>query len=106
MFLTVWLMTKYSFSFQTYNTRKYIQFDCPVFFFFENRRNTPLFLSLSLSLSLSLFELLTLLLLIVECASLSLELSADIRDVDDDESCCNDNGRGGDPSNRVVPQPM
>lgn len=38
----------------------------------------------------------------VDCASLSLELSADTRD--DDVSCCNDNGRVF-ASNRVAPQP-
>lgn len=38
----------------------------------------------------------------VDCASLSLELSADIRD--EDVSCCNDNGRVF-ASKRVDPHP-
>lgn len=54
-----------------------------------------------MSLSLPLL-LTTLPALIVDCASLSLELSADTRD--DDVSCCNDNGRVF-ASNRVAPQP-
>lgn len=62
----------------------------------------PVFLSLSLSL---LLPLLILLPLIVDCASLSLELSADIRD--DAVSCCKDNGRVlPTVSNRVDPQPI
>lgn len=57
----------------------------------------PLFLSLSLPLLLTPLPA-----LIVDCASLSLELSADTRD--DDMSCGSDNGRVF-ASNRVAPQP-
>lgn len=56
----------------------------------------PVFLSL-------LLLLLTLLPLIVECASLSLELPVDTRDVDE-ASCCSEMGRGV-ASKRVSPQP-
>lgn len=73
-------------------------------FFFENSRNIPLPVFLLMSLSL-LPPLFTLLPLIVDCASLSLELSADIRDMDDDVSCCNDSGRVFVASKRVLPQP-
>lgn len=73
-------------------------------FFFENSRNIPLPLFLLMSLSL-LPPLFTLLPLMVDCASLSLELSADIRDIDDDVSCCNESGRVFVASKRVLPHP-
>lgn len=57
----------------------------------------PVFLSL-------LLLLFTLLLLMVDCASLSLELPVDTRDVDV-ASCCNDIGRAV-ASKRVSPHPV
>lgn len=74
-------------------------------FFFEKIRNIPLPVFLLRSLSL-LPPLFTLLPLIVDWASLSLELSADMRDIDDDVSCCNESGRVFVASKRVLPQPV
>lgn len=48
----------------------------------------------------------TLLPLMVDCASLSLELSADIRDMEEDESCWSDSGRVLPESNREAPHPI
>lgn len=68
-------------------------------FFFDKNRNIPLFLSLPSFPTLLPLPLLALLSDETECASLSLELSADIRDAAP-PSCGIETGRWGIPSKR------